>query len=73
MWGKVYDNEKFAKKARTMQKRLDKMDKIDKPVLERRKMDLSLNGWRGSNQVLEFESVPHKGVLTGLAPLNCAG
>jgi ATP-binding cassette subfamily F protein 3 len=46
MWGKVYDNEKFAKKAKTMQKRLDKMDKIEKPVLERRKMDLALNGWR---------------------------
>ena len=57
MWGKVYDNEKFAKKAKTMQKRLDKMDKIEKPILERRKMDLTLNGWRGSNQVLEFEDV----------------
>jgi ATP-binding cassette subfamily F protein 3 len=57
MWGKVYDNEKFAKKAKTMQKRLDKMDKLEKPVLERRKMDLELNGWRGSNQVLEFEGV----------------
>ena len=57
MWGKVYDNEKFAKKAKTMQKRLDKMDKIEKPILERRKMDLALNGWRGSNQVLELVDV----------------
>jgi ATP-binding cassette subfamily F protein 3 len=57
MWGKVYDNEKFAKKAKTMQKRLDRMDKIEKPVLERRKMDFAINGWRGSNQVLEFVSV----------------
>ncbi|HJQ14632.1 MAG TPA: ABC-F family ATP-binding cassette domain-containing protein, partial [Anaerolineales bacterium] len=57
MWGKVYDNEKFAKKAKTMQKRLDKMDKIDKPVLERRKMDFAINGWRGSNQVLELVNV----------------
>ncbi|MCC6499891.1 MAG: ABC-F family ATP-binding cassette domain-containing protein [Anaerolineales bacterium] len=57
MWGKVFDNEKFAKKAKSMQKRLDKMDKIEKPVTERRKMDLALNGWRGSNQVLEFERV----------------
>jgi ATP-binding cassette, subfamily F, member 3 len=57
MWGKVYDNEKFAKKAKTMQKRLDKMDKLEKPILERRKMDLALNGWRGSNQVLEFVDV----------------
>ncbi len=57
MWGKVYDNEKFAKKAKTMQKRLDKMDKMEKPVLERRKMDFVMNGWRGSNQVLELVNV----------------
>ncbi|HLO14371.1 MAG TPA: ABC-F family ATP-binding cassette domain-containing protein, partial [Anaerolineales bacterium] len=57
IWGKVYDNEDFARKAKSMQKRLDKMDKIEKPVLERRKMDLALNGWRGSNQVLELEDV----------------
>jgi ATP-binding cassette subfamily F protein 3 len=57
MWAKVYDNEKMAIKARSMQKRLDKMEKIEKPITERRKMDLSLNGWRGSNQVLEFEGV----------------
>ena len=56
-WAKVYDNEKMAIKARSMQKRLDKMEKIEKPVTERRKMDLSLNGWRGSNQVLEFVEV----------------
>ncbi|HLO33810.1 MAG TPA: ABC-F family ATP-binding cassette domain-containing protein [Anaerolineales bacterium] len=57
IWGKVYDNEDFARKAKSMQKRLDKMEKIERPVLERRKMDLALNGWRGSNQVLELESV----------------
>lgn len=58
IWGKVYDNEDFAAKAKSMQKRLDKMDKIEKPVIERRRMDLSrLNGWRGSNKVLELDGV----------------
>jgi ATP-binding cassette subfamily F protein 3 len=57
IWGKVYDNEKFAAKAKSMQKRLDKMDKIDKPVTERRQMGLQLNGWRGSNKVLELDDV----------------
>jgi ATP-binding cassette subfamily F protein 3 len=57
IWGKVYDNEDFAAKAKSMQKRLDKMDKVEKPVLERRRMDLRLNGWRGSNKVLELEGV----------------
>jgi ATP-binding cassette subfamily F protein 3 len=34
------------------------MDKVEKPVLERRKMDLrQLNGWRGSNKVLELDGV----------------
>lgn len=57
LWGKLYDNKKFAYRAKSMQKRLDKMEKIEKPLLERRRMDLQLNGWRGSNKVLEFSGV----------------
>ncbi len=57
IWGKVYDNEDFARKAKSMQKRLDKMDKVEKPVTERRRMGLTLNGWRGSNKVLELDGV----------------
>lgn len=67
IWGKVYDNEDFARKAKSMQKRLDKMDKVEKPILERRKMDLTLNGWRGSNQVLELDGVS-KSFLPQLPP-----
>ena len=57
IWGKVYDNEDFAAKAKSMQKRLDKIDKIEKPVTERRRMNLKLNGWRGSNKVLELDGI----------------
>lgn len=57
IWGKVYDNEDLARKSKTMQKRLDKMDKVEKPVTERRRMELQLNGWRGSNKVLELENI----------------
>jgi ATP-binding cassette subfamily F protein 3 len=57
IWGKLYDNEKFTSRAKAMQNRLDKMEKIEKPILERRRMDLQLNGWRGSNKVLELRSV----------------
>jgi ATP-binding cassette subfamily F protein 3 len=57
LWGKLYENEKFIRRAQSMQKRLDKMEKIEKPVLERRKMDLQLEGWRGSNKVLQFQQV----------------
>ena len=54
LWGKIYDNEKFSQRAKAMQNRLDKMDKMDKPITERRRMDLKLSGWRGSNKVLEL-------------------
>ena len=57
IWGKIYDNEDFARKAKSMQKRLDKMDKVEKPVLERKRMELRLSGWRGSNKVLELADI----------------
>jgi ATP-binding cassette, subfamily F, member 3 len=57
IWAKVYDNEKFAKRARSIQHRLDKIDRLDRPVLERRAMGLQLNGWRGSTKVLEMIEV----------------
>ncbi len=57
IWGKVYDNEDLSRKSKSMQKRLDKMDKVEKPVTERRRMELQLNGWRGSNKVLELAGI----------------
>jgi ATP-binding cassette subfamily F protein 3 len=57
IWGKLYDNEKFSLRSKSMQKRLDKMEKIERPQLERRRMELELAGWRGSNKVLEFKRV----------------
>ena len=57
IWGKVYDNEDLARKSKSMQKRLDKMDKVDKPMTERRRMEMQLNGWRGSNKVLELAGI----------------
>lgn len=53
----VVFNDKFATRIHNMEARIERIEKIDRPVLERRKMDLSLNGWRGSNQVLEFVEV----------------
>jgi len=57
IWAKVFDNEKFAVRARAVQNRLDKMEKIDRPIMDRRRMDLELNGYRGSNKVLELRQV----------------
>lgn len=53
-WG-AGQNEKFVRRAKSMQKRLDKMDKIDRPKMERRAIGLDLNAAkRGSNKVLEI-------------------
>jgi ATP-binding cassette, subfamily F, member 3 len=57
IWAKTYDNEKFAKRAHAIESRLDKIDRIDRPQIERRRMDLRLNGWRGSSRVLEYRKV----------------
>ena len=53
-WGQVYDNEKFARRGRNILKRLDKIERVEKPLLERKRMGLELRGWRGSDKVLEI-------------------
>lgn len=54
-WAQISD--KFASRVRSMQTRLEKIEHQERPVLERRQMGLELNGWRGSNQVLELANV----------------
>ena len=54
MWGKVYDNPKFSLRGKAILKRLDRMDKIDKPQLESDQIEINLGGWRGSEKVLEI-------------------
>jgi ATP-binding cassette subfamily F protein 3 len=50
-------NDKFATRIHAMEARLARTDKIDKPILSRRRMDFQINGWRGSNKVLELACV----------------
>ncbi|MCK6539989.1 MAG: ATP-binding cassette domain-containing protein, partial [Anaerolineales bacterium] len=72
----VVFNDKFATRIHNMEARIERIEKIERPVLERRKMDLSLNGWRGSNQVLEFVRVsksfpqPASTAVASLPPLS---
>jgi ATP-binding cassette subfamily F protein 3 len=40
-----------------MMKRIERMDKVDKPTMERKAMGLLLIGWRGSNKVLEISDL----------------
>jgi len=51
-WGAVFDNEKFIKRGQAILKRIERIDKIDKPH-QQREMKLSISGWRGSTKVLE--------------------
>jgi len=53
-WGAVYDNVKFIRRGQSIMKRLEKMERVERPILERRHMGLELNGWRGSDKVLEI-------------------
>ncbi len=68
VWVKISD--KFASRVQSMKARLERIERLDKPVLERRRMGLEFNGWRGSNKVLELKEV-HKAynaqsVLSGI-------
>lgn len=53
-WGRTHDNEKLIKRGKAILKRIDRIDRIDRPILDRRRMDLKLEGWRGSDKVLEI-------------------
>ena len=53
-WGAIYDNVKFIKRGQAILKRLERMDRVDRPHQERR-MHLSLSGWRGSTKVLDIK------------------
>jgi len=53
----VQFNDKFATRIHAMEARMARVDKIDKPMLDRKRMDMRLSGWRGSNKVLELAEV----------------
>ncbi|TLS49190.1 ABC-F family ATP-binding cassette domain-containing protein [Paenibacillus antri] len=58
MWAAQADNPKMFKRAAAMQKALDRIDRIDKPVLERVKMGLSLDlSDRSGKDVVVLEKV----------------
>jgi ATP-binding cassette subfamily F protein 3 len=59
MWGHVHDNNKFITRGKSMLKRIEKIERIEKPVTERKRMGLKLKGWRGSEKVLEVSDL-HK-------------
>lgn len=59
-WGMRGDNSKFFKRAASMQKLLNKVQRIDKPVLEKESIKISLNtATRSGNEVVSIKKL-HK-------------
>jgi ATP-binding cassette subfamily F protein 3 len=55
-WAHIRVNERAAKQARQTQRRIERMEKVERPVLERRRMALALrSGVRGGQKVLALE------------------
>jgi len=55
-WGVVFDNVKFIRRAQAIEKRIERMDKVERPHVERR-MNLHLSGWRGSTEMVVARDV----------------
>ena len=72
-WGRGHDNEKLIKRGKAILKRVEKIDRLDKPVMERKKMGLELKGWRGSNKVLEISGLDKVFPAVGSGPTSGSG
>jgi ATP-binding cassette subfamily F protein 3 len=57
VWGRQYDNEDLIRRGKNILRRIERIEEIERPVLEPRRMDLQINGWRGSNKVLEIKNL----------------
>jgi ATP-binding cassette subfamily F protein 3 len=57
-WAHIVVSERHARQARVKQMQIDRMEKVDKPVFERRKMALALrSASRGGQRVLALEGI----------------
>ncbi len=53
-WASLVVDERHARQARSRRRMLERMEQVEKPDLEVRRMGLELDGWRGSRKVLEI-------------------
>ncbi len=57
-WASMVDDRRHTIRARNTQRRIERMDKVDRPVLERRRIGLALrSGERGGKRVAELRDV----------------
>ena len=58
LWASMVEDERHIKQARNKQRQIDRMDKVERPVLERRKIGLEFRGRvRGGRKVIELKDV----------------
>jgi ATP-binding cassette subfamily F protein 3 len=58
LWASLVVNERHIKQARNKQRQIDQMDKVERPVFERRKMALELRpAERGGQRILKLRDV----------------
>ncbi len=58
LWASIVVNERHIKQARNKQRQIDRMDKVDRPVLERKRMNLRFHtAQRGGQKALELRDV----------------
>jgi ATP-binding cassette, subfamily F, member 3 len=58
LWASIVVNERHARQARVKQRQIDRMDKVDRPVLERKQMSLRFRpAQRGGQKAVELRDV----------------
>lgn len=57
IWGEMRDSNKMYKKAKELEKRLDKIERIDKPRGEEGKIKIRFDGFRSGQEVLKIEGI----------------
>jgi ATP-binding cassette, subfamily F, member 3 len=58
LWASLVADQRHIKQARNKQRQIDRMDKVDKPVFERRKIALEMHSaQRGGNKIVELRDV----------------
>ena len=57
LWGQIYDVNQFSARGKNILKRIERIERIDQPVLDRRRMGLQIKGWTGSDKVLEIKDL----------------
>jgi ATP-binding cassette subfamily F protein 3 len=58
LWASLVPNERHIRQARNKQRQIDQMDKVERPVLERRKISLDLRGRvRSGKKVIDLKDV----------------